>query len=235
MKKEEKSQKHNESDADRKPKHDGFGKRLIIKLSLRIVTILLLLGALFFGSKFGFTQLLKISVDKKHAMVERELSEVAELTLYKMRYSDIATIKKRNIVAKAYSIVRYVGTVRAGIQNIAAAEVFISDDGKAIDVILPRSEILGNDITSQEVFDEQRSIFLPITTQEIFDEIDAAKKEMATALQEDGLLDESDERARKLVTHLLEKFGFKEINVVTRQENPVLTELTQAVEKLTDR
>ena len=197
-------------------KRDGFGKKLILKVLLRIVTILLLLSVAFFGSRYTISKILKVTVAKKHAMVERELAEVAELTLYKMRYSDIATIKKKNMLAKAYSIIRYVGIVRAGIRNIADTEVFISEDGKTIDVILPRSEILGNDISSQEVFDEQRSIFLPITTQEVFDEIANAKEEMAEALLQDGLLTESDERAVKMVTHMLEKFGFTEISVTTR-------------------
>jgi len=197
-------------------KREGFAEKVILKVALRIVTILLLLGAVFFTGRLAFAKILKVTAAKKHAMVERELSEVAELTLYKMRYSDIATIKKKNILTKAYSIIRYVGTVRAGIRNIADTEVFISESGKTIDVILPKSEILGNDISHQEVFDEQRSIFLPITTQEVFDEIAVAKDEMVKTLLQEGLLTESDERAKKLVSHMLEKFGFTEINVMTR-------------------
>ncbi len=213
--KKESGQPVKKSIPEKRPKRDGFGKRLILKLSLRIVTMLLLLGTAFFGSRYAFGRILKVSVAKKHAMVERELSEVAELTLYKMRYSDIATIKKKNMLAKAYSIIRYVGTVRAGIRNISDTDLIISENGKTIDVILPGSEILGNDITSQEVFDEQRSIFLPITTQEVFDEIESARKEMVESLLQEGLLAESDERAKKLVGHMLEKFGFTEIHVMT--------------------
>ena len=191
-------------------------KKIIVKLVLKIAGLVVLLAALAVGAWYARAKLLTVHVAKRHAMVERELQEVAELTLYKMRYSDIATIKKKKLTAKAYSIVRYVGTVRAGIADISAAEIFISPNGKTIDVILPRSEILGNDISSQEVFDEQRSIFLPITTQEIFDEIDAAKEQVAAELLEDGLLDDSDERAQKLVTHALAQLGFAEITVVTK-------------------
>lgn len=210
-------------------------KKLVIALILKIVGTLVVLASLVIGAWYARGKLLTVHVAKTHAMIERELQEVAELTLYKMRYSDIATIKKKKLTAKAYSIVRYTGTVRAGIADISRADIFISADGKTVDVLLPRSEILGSDITSQEVFDEQRSIFLPITIQEIFDEIDAAKEEVAENLIADGLLDESDERAQKLVTRLLEKFGFTEITVVTKQESAPLTELTQAIEKLTER
>ena len=216
---EEKAEKTDVAEKKQKPekqKRDGFAKRLIMKVVLRMVTILILLGALFFISRLTFAKILKVTVAKKHALVERELAEVAELTLFKMRYSDIATIKKKNMLAKAYSIVRYVGTVRAGIASISETEIYISEDGKIIDVILPRSEILGNDITSQEVFDEQRSIFLPITVQEIFDEIDAAKQQVAEELLGDGLLEESDARAQKLVRQMLSKLNFSEINVVTK-------------------
>ena len=216
---EEKAEKTDVAEKKQKPekqKRDGFAKRLIMKVVLRIVTILVLLGALFFTSRLTFAKILKVTVAKKHALVERELAEVAELTLFKMRYSDIATIKKKNMLAKAYSIVRYVGTVRAGIASISETEIYISEDGKIIDVILPHSEILGNDITSQEVFDEQRSIFLPITVQEIFDEIDAAKQQVAEELLGEGLLEESDARAQKLVRQMLSKLNFSEINVVTK-------------------
>lgn len=216
---EEKAEKTDVAEKKQKPekqKRDGFAKRLIMKVVLRIVTILVLLGALFFTSRLTFAKILKVTVAKKHALVERELAEVAELTLFKMRYSDIATIKKKNMLAKAYSIVRYVGTVRAGIASISDTEIYISEDGKIIDVILPHSEILGNDITSQEVFDEQRSIFLPITVQEIFDEIDAAKQQVAEELLGEGLLEESDARAQKLVRQMLSKLNFSEINVVTK-------------------
>ena len=216
---EEKAEKTDVAENKQKPekqKRDGFAKRLIMKVVLRIVTILVLFGALFFTSRLTFAKILKVTVAKKHALVERELAEVAELTLFKMRYSDIATIKKKNMLAKAYSIVRYVGTVRAGIASISETEIYISEDGKIIDVILPHSEILGNDITSQEVFDEQRSIFLPITVQEIFDEIDAAKQQVAEELLGEGLLEESDARAQKLVRQMLSKLNFSEINVVTK-------------------
>ena len=213
---QEKAHVRKTGDSEKRPKRDGFAKRLVMKVTLRITTILVLLCALFFCSRFAFAKVLKVSVARKHALVERDLAEVAELTLYKMRYSDIATIKKKNIIAKAYSIVRYVGTVRAGINSITATEIYISEDGKAIDVILPRSEILGNDITSQEIFDEQRSIFLPITTQEIFDEISNAKEEVVNDLLNEGILEETDERARKLVHQMLARFNFEEINVTTR-------------------
>ena len=212
-------EKAKETVVKKKERRTGFGKRLVLKVLLRVVTLLVLLGALFFGSRFAFVKILKVTVAKKHALVERELTEVAELTLYKMRYSDIATIKKKNMLAKAYSIVRYVGTVRAGISNIADTEVFISKNGKTIDVILPRSVLLGNDITSMEIFDEQRSIFLPITTQEIFDEISNAKEEVAKDLLAEGLLEESDERACKMIQQMLTKFNFEEINVLTKQES----------------
>ena len=208
-------------------------KSFFARLALKITGTIVLVAAAVTLAWYAHGKIMRVDAEKKHALLEQELQDVAELTLCKMRYSDIITIKKKLLAAKAYSIVRYTGTVRAGIADISAAEIRISADGTRADVTLPRCEIIGNDITSQSVFDEQRSIFLPITTQEIFGEIDAAKDAVAQELQDDGLLDECDSRARALVRRLLERLGFAEITVVTRQESEPLTALTRAMEQVT--
>lgn len=208
-------------------------KSFFARLVLKIAGTLVLVATVAALAWHAHGKIMRVSAEKKHALLEQELQEVAELTLCKMRYSDIITIKKKMLAAKAYSIVRYTGTIRAGIADISAAEIRISADGRRADVTLPRCEIIGNDIASQSVFDEQRSIFLPITAQEIFGEIDAAKDTVALESQADGLLDECDSRARALVRRLLERLGFAEITVVTRQETEPLTTLTRAMEQVT--
>lgn len=208
-------------------------KSFFARLALKIAGTTVLVAAAVTLAWYAHGKIMRVNAEKKHALLEQELQEVAELTLYKLRYSDIITIKKKLLAAKAYSIVRYTGTVRAGIADISAAEIRLSADGTRADVTLPRCEILGNDITSQSVFDEQRSIFLPITTQEIFGEIDAAKDAVAQELRDDGLLDECDLRARALVRRLLERMGFAEFAVVTRQESEPLTALSRTMEQVT--
>ena len=198
------------------PRREGgqsFGQALASKLILRVVTIVLIAAAVFALAAFCLSKMQEARVQNRRAAVERELSECAELVLYKMRYSDILTIKKKGAISKAFSIVRYSGVLRAGIENIRDAEVVVSPDAKSVVVKIPPTVLLGNDIQSQEVFDEQQRLFTRIGTQEIFEQIDAAKREAADEILADGLLDDADARAKQVIAALLKPLGFTTVTV----------------------
>ncbi len=190
-----------------------FAQTLAAKVILRVVTIVLVAAAVFALAAFALSKLQAARVQNKRAAVERELAECAELVLYKMRYSDIITIKKKGAISKAFSIVRYSGVLRAGIENVRDCEVEVSPDAKSVTVKIPPTVLLGNDISSQEVFDEQQRLFNRIGTQEIFDQIEAAKQEAADEILADGLLDDADERAKQVVSALLKPLGFRSVTV----------------------
>ena len=78
---------------------------------------------------------------------------------------------------------------------------------------MPKTEILGNEITKQEVFDEKQSIFVPITTQEIFDEIELAKEEAVQEMIAEGILEESWEYACQIIKQFMLSLGFEEVEV----------------------
>ena len=183
---------------------------------MRVVTITLLVAAVLFCGKLAGDKLFSVRVQNKRAAVERELAECAELVLYKMHYSDIITLKKRGAVSKAFSIVRYTGVLRAGIENIRDSEIVISDGGRKLLVKIPPCVLLGNDIASQEVFDEQQRLFTRISTQEVFDQIEIAKREAADEILADGLLDDADARAKQVVTALLKPLNFESVTVELR-------------------
>ena len=149
----------------------GFAASLATKVILRVVTIVLIAAAVFLFAAFAFNKFQKVRVQNKRAAVERELAECAELVLYKMRYSDIVTIR------------------------------------------IPPTVLLGNDIYSQEVFDEQQRLFTRITTQEVFDQIEAAKQEAADEILAEGLLDDADARAKQVLSSLLRPLGFQTVTV----------------------
>ena len=196
-----------------KKSSNSFAANLASKLILRVVTIVLIAAAVFALAAFCLSKMQAARVQNRRAAVERELSECAELVLYKMRYSDIITIKKKGAISKAFSIVRYSGVLRAGIENIRDAEVVVSPDAKSVVVKIPPTVLLGNDIQSQEVFDEQQRLFTRIGTQEIFDQIDAAKREAADEILADGLLDDADARAKQVISALLRPLGFRSVIV----------------------
>ena len=199
-----------------KKSSNSFAANLATKVILRAVTIVLIAAAVFALAAFCLSKMQAARVQNRRAAVERELSECAELVLYKMRYSDILTIKKKGAISKAFSIVRYSGVLRAGIENIRDAEVEVSPDAKSVVVKIPPTVLLGNDIQSQEVFDEQQRLFTRIGTQEIFEQIEIAKREAADEILADGLLDDADERAKQVISALLRPLGFKAVTVMIK-------------------
>ena len=185
----------------------------IAKLIFRVATIFCILLALFFVTKFSFAKFTQIQIEKKRVAVERNLLESAELVLYKMRYSDMLVVKKRQGFSSAKSLVRYSGILRAGIEDISQSEIFVSSDGKKLFVKIPSCVLLGNEICSQEIFDERQGFFTKITTQEIFTEIDEAKNNAAQEILADGLLSDADARAALVIRQLLLPIGFEEVFV----------------------
>ena len=188
----------------------------VCKILTKIILILALLAALFFGGKFSWQKLGEIKTEKSSAIVFRELEKCAELVTAKNTYSDIISIKKTRIAgfAKTFSIVKYTGVIRGGIKDISKAQVKISERGKKARVILPKMEVLSNDISSIEVFDESKSIFVSISIKEIMEEIRFNQETASTEILETGFLSEAESHAAKIFESILYASGFKEVEVV---------------------
>lgn len=184
---------------------------LATRIILRIVTILVVAALGVFGGFFGFKRFTKVTKDTSYAMVEKQLSLCQELVTAKYRYSDIITLKKTAAFAKSFSIIKYTGLIRGGIADITDCEIHISADGKQIQVKLPEPEILGNEVVNMEVFDEQQSIFVPISTQEIFEEIQRSKDETLEEIIAEGFLKDAKNYAIRIVTQVLLTSGFEEV------------------------
>ena len=198
-------------------KTEKKGKSLAAKIILRIVTVILIFalgcGTFYFVSK-KFSSFFSVEKESKSALVERQLSYCQELVTAKYRYSDIITLKKSSGFAKSYSIVKYSGIVRVGIADFTDVSYYLSTNEKTVTVRLPKMEVLGNEIVSQEVFDEKQSIFVPISTQEIFDEIESARAEALEDMIAQGILKESAEYAKKIITQFMYACGFEEVILI---------------------
>lgn len=147
------------------------------------------------------------------AMVTQQLLSVQELITQKYRYSDIITLKKSLGFSKSYSIVKFTGIIRAGIPDLSKIEFKLSSDKKSIKLKVPKAEVLGNDIVEQAVFDEKRSLFVPITTQEIFEEIDSVRNSIAEEVVGEGLLEEADRDAHKVIMQMMYAMGFDAVQI----------------------
>ena len=185
------------------------------RLLLKIIFSALLLGALGVGAYFGRKKITEVKLAKKYMRIERQLVLCRELVTVKLRYSEIVSIKKRSAlgVAKSYSIVKYSGVARAGIADVSKIAATVSKDGKSVSISLPKSELLGNEIASQEIFDEKRSIFVPITMKEIFDGIEESRASAAERLVAEGLLDDADAQAQAVLRASMTALGFENVAI----------------------
>ncbi len=209
----DKFEKENKVDDERK----GLKKKhsFLAKLMFRLCTVLIVGASLFFCVRYGLEKFKETVLEKKHAMVERQLLDCAELVTCKMHYSDIITMKKKGAFGntKSFAIIRYKGILRAGLKDVSKIKFYITDEGKKIRIRVPAAELLGNDILYQEIFDEQQSLFKRITAQEMFSEIENAREEAAMEIIEEGFLDEADSRVDEVLIQMMHNMGFTEIKI----------------------
>ena len=203
--------RENKPKAEKIVKKKGSG--LFTKIILRIVTILVLVTLGLGGGYIAFKKFTTVKTENKLAMVDRQLSFCQELITAKYRYSDIVTLKKSAAFAKSYSIIKYNGLVRVGIADFTDISYSVSLNGKTITLTMPPIEILGNEIVNMSVFDEKRSVFVPITTQEIFDEIEAAKKSAVEDMLAEGVLEQARDYAVRIVTQFMLALGFEDVQI----------------------
>ena len=189
--------------------------RLLNKVLFKVLLILILAGLLILGGRYGWRKLGEIKTEKSSAIVFRELVRCSELVTVKNSYSDIISIKKTRIAgfAKTFSIIKYTGSIRGGIADISKAKISVSERGKRVNVILPAVEVLSNDISNIEVFDESKSIFVSISLKDVMNEIRFNQESSSAEILETGFLEEAEKQAVKIVESVLSAAGFEEVNV----------------------
>ena len=192
----------------------NIGKYITNKILTILIMVILLLGLVAVGVMYITHKSAEQKAEKLQALVSEELLKSAELSTLKYNYSDLITIKKSSLgFFKSYSLIRYTGIIRAGIPDMTKVDFKISRDGKSITVIVPPVEILGNDIIKEEIFDEDRSIFVPITTQEIFDEINKSKENVLNRLLQNNFKEEAEKHVQDVLQQIFSAMGFKEITI----------------------
>lgn len=193
-----------------KIRREGKFGRLLTKLIILLLLLIILLGA----GYYVFTKKFTPQKETNLAVIMNQLSLCQELVTAKYRYSDIISIKKTVAFSKSLSIIKYSGIIRIGIADITQSDFEVYNEGKALRIKIPDVEILGNDITSQEVFDENHSIFVPITIDDVFVEIEKAKDKTLEELVDEGVLDDARENAKKVILQIMLAAGFEEVIVV---------------------
>ena len=183
----------------------------------KIIIILVLIMILACGGFYAYytiTKKLTPKTESNISIVTTQLSLCQELVTAKYHYSDIIAINKKIGLSKSLSLVKYSGVIRIGIPDIVNCDFEVFNEGKSLRIKIPDVEILGNDITGQEVFDENQSIFVPITTDEVFSKIQESKDKTLDELINEGILKEARENAKKVIQSIMLSAGFEEVIVV---------------------
>lgn len=185
---------------------------------LKKIKFTLIVAVIIAASVFGYVtwkKMYEVKIERTHQAISNQVLHVAELTTIKNSYSDIISIKKSAAggMAKAYSIIKISGVIRIGVEDLTKSKVDISADGREVEIKIPHCVLIDNTLVSQEVFDEKKSIFVPISTQEIFDEINMAMADYALAAERNGLVKEADARLIELVTATVKGFGIEKVKV----------------------
>lgn len=201
-----------------KTQKKSSGNKIPLASKIKIIIAVLVVS---FAAGFGIMAYFKLTnerIEKTHQAVTNQVLHVAELTTLKNTYSDLVCIKKSGVggIAKSYAIIKYSGVIRIGVEKISDAVIETNKNGTEVDITIPHCEILDNTLVSQEVFDERKSIFVPITTQEIFSEIETAMADFALSAERRGLLKEADQHLVELVTATVKGFGYEKVNVKIR-------------------
>ena len=196
-------------------------KSFLSRLFTKIFLWLLLVAVILVAGCFLWQKISQVQVEKKYALVTQELQRCSELTTVKISYSDIVTLKKTAVLgmAKSYSIVKFSGVIRCGIENLGNCRMYIDEGGKGIVLRMPPATVLGNDIQEISVFDEQQSIFVPISTQELLElseatkTVEIAREDTLRKALDAGILADSEQQARTLLTTILTNMGFQRITI----------------------
>lgn len=193
----------------------SISKKIVIKILLKIFFCILVITTVFFSAKFTIKKLKSTNIEKKTILASAELIKCRELVTVKTLYTDVITLRKTRIagLARSFAIVRYTGTLRAGISDIENAQISVLENGKKVTVQLPPVEVLGNDISKIEVFDEVKNIFVSVSAQEIVDEINVSRKLTADDLIANGLLEEAKKQSILTIENMLYSLGFKKVEV----------------------
>ena len=153
-----------------------------------------------------------ISTEIDMQIVMKDIRAVGELATVEYIYTDAGKFSDpkrlfgKNIPLTTKSFVmRWDGSIKAGIRDVSAISAEVDSVGKTITVSLPKAEILSHTVNndSVEVLDEAGGLFNPISV----DDVSKFKKESESATEQraldNGILEKAQKNAETLIKNLL--------------------------------
>ena len=169
------------------------------------------------------------------------IENVSELATLRERFQSIVTFsdgKKIPFVNINFPgttkkfMLKYYGTIVCGC-DLSKAQVSERYDINRVRITLPHSEILDvyADVHSFEVYDQSAGIFTSVKLEDQNREVDADLEKVKTHSVQNGILANSDENVRKILTSVVASTGMEAEIIFTDKEDPAAL-INNAVETL---
>ena len=160
------------------------------------------------------------------------IQNVSELATIRERFQSIVSFSegvklpgfKMNIPGTTRKfMLKYYGTIVCGC-DLSKAQVSERFDVNRVRITLPHSEILDiyADVHSFEVYDQSAGIFTSVKLEDQNREVDADLKKVKAHELERGILSQSDENVRKILTSVVASTGMEAEIVFTGNGRPEL-------------
>ena len=160
------------------------------------------------------------------------IQNVSELATIRERFQSIVSFSegvklpgfKMNIPGTTRKfMLKYYGTIVCGC-DLSKAQVSERFDVNRVRITLPHSEILDiyADVHSFDVYDQSAGIFTSVKLEDQNREVDADLKKVKAHELERGILSQSDENVRKILTSVVASTGMEAEIVFTSNDRPEL-------------
>lgn len=185
----------------------------LVKKPRRLAVTAMIIAALLFGVKVGSSWVARGGTAYSTSVVATQISEMSELATLKYRYRNAAKSQEDpyrlfgaiNVPFTGKSmIVSYGGTIILG-TDLSQAKISVDNVFNTIRVSLRPCRIISNEIDEEswEFWDMNSSIFNPLTPEDDSNLRKEQKAVMERIVEQDGLYEEADRKARSQVKALL--------------------------------
>lgn len=158
------------------------------------------------------------------SIVRGEIEKLVDLATVKYNYTNVVEYKNSKefkgleipYTTKTF-LLKYDGYIKGGIDF---STVDVKDQGKDLLVSLGPAKILDNVIEEEGVmiYNEREGIFNKLSFDDLYKVLNQEKSNMAKKALESGILKESEENAVEIIEGFLKGLGYKDINIIIKND-----------------
>jgi hypothetical protein len=157
-----------------------------------------------------------------HGVVVERVRAVAQLVTSETTVRDVVVYQNRRLGSNKRSLVVVTGKVMAGIDLDAGTQVKVDNREQRVQVVLPRAQVLGVEVTQMRTYDEQSGLWNPFRPADRDTIYHLAREQLISAAGELGVANHAEESARRLLGALIHPDGYTVEVTFARKGAPAL-------------